>query len=76
MQGTLIPYDEGQRDSPGHPKYPLGHRQTVLHIGVGLEKITNPDQREYRKFPVRRSNFQFNHGKGSLPGRKQENSFL
>ena len=49
-----------------------GTAKTFYSLAVGLEKILNQDEKEYRKILVSRPNVQFDNEIGFLPGTEQE----
>ena len=53
-------------------KGPAGTAKTFYALAVGLEKVLEPDTREYRKILVCRPNAQFDQDIGFLPGSEQE----
>ena len=53
-------------------KGPAGTAKTFYSLAVGLEKIVNAQEREYRRILVTRPNVQFDADIGFLPGSEQE----
>lgn len=53
-------------------KGPAGTAKTFYTLAVGLEKVMEQEQREYRKILVCRPNAQFDQDIGFLPGSEQE----
>ncbi len=53
-------------------KGPAGTAKTFYSLAVGLEKIMNGSEREYRRILVTRPNVQFDSDIGFLPGSEQE----
>ncbi len=53
-------------------KGPAGTAKTFYSLAVGLEKIMNSPEREYRRILVTRPNVQFDSDIGFLPGSEQE----
>lgn len=53
-------------------KGPAGTAKTFYTLAVGLEKVLEQDERQYRKILICRPNAQFDQDIGFLPGSEQE----